>query len=163
MNNRLNVVAFLTCITLGISFFYCLHIRAAMDNGHARFPGARTSKDGEMWLGWSADKRIGFVDGYINGRRDGHYAGCDAALRVLFPQPPGTVIPNNPWGRCADAADTFTKGEPTDYSDEITSFYQRFEADRDVPLDQVIHCLSDKQRQSADQIHQWLMDNMPPK
>jgi hypothetical protein len=147
---------------IAIGFFLCAAILLGhpgrterRESGQAvRFPSARTSKDGEIWLDWGVDRRTGFVDGYIKGRRDGHNAGCHAALA---PNPGITSEPTDAARRCFAEEEKFTTVQVLDYVDEITSFYKQYPSDRDVPLNYVLDLISDRERKTSQQIHQHFL------
>ncbi len=126
-----------------------------------RFPGARTSKDGEIWLGWDVGRRTGYVDGYINGNRDGHNAGCHAAFHIFLPKEGIISQPTNVISRCFAEEVHFTKGQAPDYISEITKFYEQYPSDRDAPLNYVLELISDRERKTAEQMHQYFL--APPR
>jgi len=159
MKLRAATILLTVCAALAALSLCCLHMDAKQA-GRARFPEARTSKDGEIWLIWSVDRRAGFVDGYIKGRHDGHNAGCHAAFRILLPKEGVVSEPTNPIRGCSAEEEHFTKGQVLDYVDEITTFYEQYPSDRDVPLNNVLDLISDKERRTGGQIHQWFLD--PP-
>ena len=51
------------------------------DSTSARFPGSRTTKQGEIWMGWIFPVQEWFVQGALAGYQEGYDEGCADAIR----------------------------------------------------------------------------------
>jgi len=116
------------------------------------FPNARTSRDGEIWIKWNESRRQGFIDGYIQGRRQGYQKGCGNAEQILSQK--GTSIQSDLLAQCLGGGSGFTA--PLDrYQEEVTAFYEKYSADREIPMTDVLRFLSDEYNKTPEQIHKW--------
>jgi hypothetical protein len=143
-------VTFSTIVALAIL------VSESSSSGHqqsAKFPSARTSKDGDIWLSWHRSQRIGFLDGFRKGFKEGHQSGCNAAIDIFIPGAGPIDSPASPYARCFDAQMRLS-GPLDQYEKEITAFYQRYPSDREIPLPAMLWLLSDSVRATIEEIHQ---------
>jgi hypothetical protein len=118
-----------------------------------RFPSARVQKDGDNWLGWDESERKGFIRGYLSGYKSGHNQGCGEAIAFLVPD--GTISHGpDPKAQCENSQ-FFFPHNADHYVQLITSFYQMYPTDREIPLPMMMWLLSDQQNKTPAQIHEW--------
>jgi hypothetical protein len=121
-------------------------------SGAARFPAARTRQEGHEWLKWTRSNRTAFVAGYVKGKEEGCLDGCSDAEHVAAQATDAAALTSGLLLQCHQACDAFT--QPADvYGDAVTSFYEKFPSDQDIPITYVLQLLSDKNRKSSEQIH----------
>jgi hypothetical protein len=121
-----------------------------------RFPSARVRKDGDEWLAWQTVERRGFVRGYLVGYKDGHEGGCADAIGFLVPD--GTVIRGpDPRAQCINTQSYFPRNSDY-YATAITSFYETYPAEREIPLPMMFWLLSNQMDRSPAQIHEWYVN-----
>lgn len=120
------------------------------------FPSARTEKDGDTWIIWDKAQRLAFIDGYIQGNRDGHQKGCGTAEQLIAANAGAKKVINGLLKRCLESKASFTKA-PDDYEESITSFYQEYPQDREVPMRLVFQFMSDESGKTPEQIHAWFV------
>lgn len=121
-----------------------------------RFPSARVQKDGDNWLGWDESGRKGFILGYLSGYKNGHNEGCGKAIRFFVPD--GTISHGpDPRADCENSQ-SFFPDTPDHYAQLITSFYQTYPGDREIPLPMMLWLLSDQENRTPEQIHEWYVN-----
>lgn len=123
-------------------------LQAQEQAGSARFPESRSYSPGEIWLGWTSDERTGFVRGFITGHGDGYQSGCRAAETNSADS--GSA--SGDFDSCLQQRHLFRK-EVQFYQQFITSFYNRYAMDRDVPV-RVLLLQADEK--TPEEVHQWL-------
>jgi hypothetical protein len=110
------------------------------------------NRDGDRWLSWNSDSRLGFVWGYTTGLSRGFGEGCEAYSRVVPTGKPHSLR-DDPFGKCIGKGFGFSQ-PPAFYEKQITGFYTSFTEDQDVPLEQVIKWLSDAENLTLQQMHE---------
>jgi hypothetical protein len=120
------------------------------------FPSARTEKDGDIWIVWDKAQRLAFIDGYIQGNRDGHQKGCGTAEQLIAANADARKVFNGLLMHCLESEASFTRS-PDDYEESISSFYQAYSQDREVPMRLVFQFMSDENRKTPAQIHAWFV------
>jgi hypothetical protein len=97
----------------------------------AIYPITRTSGEGHTWLGWNAEQRVNFVTGFLSAYAIAFRSGC---LEYSFADPPKDALDLNksPLQKCMLQQLSFSK-LPDNYAREITSYYERFPSDSDLP------------------------------
>src|SRR4029077_14359154 len=124
------------------------------------FPTDRTRGEGKMWTQWDESQRKGFVWGYIWGLERGYHNGCKELSSAL--PSPVTIDPlngpdplKNPLLECMLKTPVFSKGFEY-YVTQITTFYETYPQDRDLPLRQLFAQLADSSsNKTLEQIHSW--------
>ncbi len=124
------------------------------------FPSARTEKDGDTWLIWDKAQRLAFIKGYIQGNRDGHQKGCGTAEQLIAANGKASKVINI-FKPCLDSMASFTDATGN-YEASITSFYQKYPVDREVPMRLVLQFMSDESRKTPEQIHGWFVARWGP-
>jgi hypothetical protein len=119
---------------------------------NSRFPGSRTTWQGEIWLGWLAPIQHWFVESAIAGYERGYDEGCaDARAAVKRSQTRGQ---QNPELDCPHS-ERFRNKAPY-YSTQMTDFCTRYPEDRDLPLAFLIKMLMGPKPKTLEEIHQSL-------
>lgn len=117
-----------------------------------RFPAAKLSRDGDQWLEWDSSRRLGYIQGYREGSRQGHSDGCGAAMEI-FLKPGPVEEPANPQARCLQARMELSETESF-YARQITDYYARFPSGREIPLSIILWLLSDSMQKTPEEIQQ---------
>lgn len=150
MKRMFTIVLFLAILTLPILLSQS---GSNSQQQSARFPSARTSKDGDIWLNWDRSRRMGFIHGFREGTDQGHRLGCSAAMDIFVPHEGPIYEPGDSLARCLKAQMLLSR-DLEHYEKEITSFYEQFQTDREIPLSVMLWLLSDSMRKSAPEIHE---------
>jgi hypothetical protein len=108
--------------------------------------------EGDGWMNWNSDTRLGFVWGYTIGLNRGFGQGCGAYYKVALPGKAHNLR-DDPLSKCISKGPGFSK-PPAFYENRITDFYTSFPEDRDVPFEQVLRWLSDSENISVQQMHE---------
>jgi hypothetical protein len=128
---------------------FCFIFLAYGQDGPLRFPESRSYSPGKVWLEWTSAERTGFVKGFIVGHGDGYQSGCRIAETDRIGSPKKADDEFDP---CLQQRHLFRKEIPF-YENYITSFYNRYSLDRDVPL-RVLLLQADEK--NPEEVHQWL-------
>jgi hypothetical protein len=124
--------------------------QASVSKKDVIYPEPRTSGEGQLWLAWNPQQRQNFVSGFLEAYAVGFRAGC---LQYSFADPSGEVLDLNksPLQKCMLQQLSF--GKPANaYAEAITSFYNRFPTDSDVPNAWLILAFSDSENKTPEQI-----------
>jgi hypothetical protein len=108
--------------------------------------------EGDGWMKWNSDTRLGFVWGYTMGLNHGFGQGCGAYYKAAQPEKPHSLR-DDPLGKCISKGLGFSK-PPAFYEKKVTDFYTSFPEDRDVPFEQVLKWSSDSENISVQQMHE---------
>ncbi len=135
----------------------CTYSASQATSGSAvHFPSARTSKDGDTWLAWDKTQRLAFINGYVQGNRDGHQKGCGRAEQLIVSNAGTSSALNGLLKRCLASKASFTMSLDH-YEESITTFYQEYSPDREIPMRLVLQFMSDDSRKTPEQIHAWFV------
>lgn len=102
---------------------------------------------GDLWMEWSPDHKLGFVQGLLDGSYWGYFQACNEA---------GLVARSVP-----DVVDNCMKHIPTaqlkseQYVSLMTEFYQKYPEDRALPMRRLLMKLLEP-RMGPDGVHNWL-------
>jgi hypothetical protein len=115
------------------------------------YPVPRTSGEGRAWLGWNAEQRERFVAGFLSAYEIAFRSGC---LEYSFADPPKDALDldKSPLQKCMLQQLSFSR-LPDYYEHEITSFYEKFPSDSDIPTSWLILALSDSENKTLEQVH----------
>jgi hypothetical protein len=117
---------------------------------NAIYPEPRTSGEGRAWLARNSQQRETFVSGFLEAYTLGFRAGC---LQYSFVDPSGVVLDLNKSLLQKCMLQQLSFGKPAnEYVDAITSFYDRFPADSDLPTSWLILAFSDSENKTPEQI-----------
>lgn len=157
---RVTTTRSFSCYKRVVFIVMCLPVLFACYSGKGQetprvhFPNARTSQDGEIWMKWDKSQRVGFIDGYIQGRRQGYQKGCGTAGELFSQRAVDTTY--DLLGHCLGSEKGFTA--PIErYEEEITEFYKKYPTDLEVPMTYVLRFLSDEYGKDPEQIHEWYL------
>jgi hypothetical protein len=131
-----------------ICFFHPMQTSAPRQD--VIYPEPRTSGEGRAWRDWNPQQRQNFVSGFLEAYTMGFRAGC---LQYSLADTSGEVLDLNksPLQKCMLQQLSF--GKPASaYADVITSFYDRFPADLDIPTAWLILAFSDSENKSPELI-----------
>jgi len=124
-------------------------------------PIPKTSGEGRTWLGWNAEQRVNFVAGFLSAYQIAFPAGC---LEYSFAEPLKNALDldKSPLQKCMLQQLSFSN-LPDNYAREITSFYERFPSDSDIPASWLILASSDAENKLLDQVHAaWASGHASP-
>ena len=145
---------------IGLIVLTCSYSAAAQaSSGTVHFPSARTVKDGDLWIGWDKVQRLAFINGYIQGNRDGHQKGCGTAEQIVAGGVVSKVM-NELVTHCLKS-EAFTKS-PDNYAESITNFYQEYPQEREVPIRVLFQLMSDESGKTPEQMHAWFASHWRP-
>jgi hypothetical protein len=151
----LYVCAFSAIGILGLAA--CSYSASQTTSGNAvHFPSARTSKEGDSWIAWDKSQRLSFIDGYIQGNRDGHQNGCGTAEQLIASNAETSNAVNGLLMHCLASKPSFTMSLDH-YEGGITTFYQEYPPDREIPIRLVLQFMSDDSRKTPEQMHTWFV------
>jgi hypothetical protein len=124
------------------------------------FPPDRSRGEGKMWLEWDKSQREGFVTGYVWGLERGFNRGC-LTFDQVSPHPEHEKLDktkdllDNPLQHCMEKLLIFSKSIGY-YESQITRFYETYQKDQDLPLQQLFLQLADSSsNKTLEQIHFW--------
>lgn len=113
-----------------------------------RFPETRTISERKVWLSWTKEKRQGFIVGYLVGHERGYRRGCygvESEVKCLsreqLDSPSSTdYIPE--YGK--------------QYADTITTFYEKYPSEDDVPIWYVLEYAAGPKKMNAESVSETL-------
>jgi hypothetical protein len=113
-------------------------------------PEARSgTPQGELWMKWSLDQRLGYVQGFLQGLHEGYRDACVKA---------GLITPSSPTlaDKCIAQIPkiAFTSDQ---YEDLVTRFYTEYPQDKQLPIHLLLQKLSEP-KMTTDGVHKWLDD-----
>jgi hypothetical protein len=114
-------------------------------------PDARVSDsydaEGNLWIRWSADHRLGYVQGWLEGSYWGHFNACVEA-QIAAPTVGGLQ------DKCMSSTPA-ARVKSEEYTAEVTEFYSRFPQDRALPMRRLLGKLLER-GMTVDGVHNWL-------
>lgn len=105
-------------------------------------------------MAWDKTQRLAFINGYVQGNRDGHQKGCGRAEQLIASDANASSAVNGLLKRCLASKASFTMSLDH-YEESITTFYQEYPPDREIPMRLVLQFMSDDSRKTPEQIHAW--------
>jgi hypothetical protein len=112
--------------------------------------------EGDAWLNMNPDTRIAFVRGYTVGLSRGFAEGCDAYKRIE--QPKNYDLRDDPFRKCLNTPGHGFGRDVDYYAEQVTAFYTLFPSDRAAPFEEVLKKLSDSEKMTPPQIHEWFKE-----
>ena len=82
--------------------------------------------EGERWLTWSDETRIGYVTGFLWGFEQGYFQGCEVGEKTY-----STKVSGLPGEKCIAKIPNHLK-TPGEYAEIITRYYRSYPDDRNV-------------------------------
>lgn len=115
---------------------------------------ASAFENGNDWLRWNSDTRGAYVSGYLFGHAIGHARGfrdgCVAGQRTYLVGKAHGL----PGEKCIPKHPGYSRGLE-EYVRDISEYYSAYPADAYVPIFKVLDGLSDKQKLTAEQMHEY--------
>jgi hypothetical protein len=103
--------------------------------------------EGNWWIGWSPDHRLGLVQGLLEGSYWGYFNACTEASVIARSLP-------DLGDKClAHIPAAHLKSE--EYVALITEFYSKYPQDRALPIRRLLMKLLEP-KMSVDGVHKWL-------
>lgn len=127
---------------------------------HPRYISEKRPGQGKLWLDLPPERRLGFVEGYTFAYHKAHHQACLFAYD-LNPGPPLKLGDKSLLQQCNDTDLQFSKSLEY-YESQITSFYEKYPTDIDVPLAWLFQALSDSEHKSLEEIHQAWKNHTHP-
>jgi hypothetical protein len=103
--------------------------------------------EGNWWMGWSPDHRLGLVQGLLDGSYWGYFHACTEASVIA------RSLPDLQDKCLAHISAAQLKSEQ--YVALITEFYSKYPQDRALPIRRLLMKLLEPQM-SVDGVHKWL-------
>jgi len=113
----------------------------------ARLNGGPELAQGNVWMSWSTDHRLGYVQGWMDG---GYWAYFDACTEARLAAP--TV--RNLQEKCMEHIPS-SHLTPEEYSAKVTEFYSKYPQDRALPIRRLLGKFLEP-GMTADGVHKWL-------
>ncbi len=141
------------CVYLGVLLgFLCAGLMLAQDSKIRAlpFPEVHLGPNGEgaegyVWLGWTDDQQLFFVNGFVQGFRIGWKASCGKSTELAR---------TNVYSECVDARSQAEKPFNV-YRNEATEFYTKYPEDLALPIDRLFSKLVES-GMTAPKVHEWL-------
>lgn len=119
---------------------------------------------GAQWLTWTANERITYVHGFLDGYLGGAYQLCDAARDLFRVRDPNRVPKDAVPGAestvlCLASRNDYSKGRSgtgldlTPYTNVITDFYIKHPDYQAIPFVELMLSLADGKCDTAEQLH----------
>ena len=125
-----------------------------------RFPQTRTESEAKLWLHWSTSERLAFVRAFVIGYRQGSDEGCQVAERAAQPSLSESIC----WKQTERLPSTFRAlfydDEVSQYSRSMTTFYESYPEDDDVPITFLLESIVFEQKTPV-QVHNLLPSRNP--
>jgi len=125
-----------------------------------RFPETRTVSEAKAWLHWSGTERIAFVRGYFVGYRRGAEHGCTVGAATLEPSRRDQTCASDAEHLPSHVQPIFVDEEVARYASAMTTFYEDYPEDDDVPISYLIESLRFDKKSPA-QVHNLLAARTP--
>jgi len=110
----------------------------------------RTAGQGKVWLAWAPSERERFLFGYLQGYNAGFASGC---RKYFDANPPVSInLKDSPLQACMLQRPQYSK-DIKEYTSQITSYYQEFPGDKDVPIVWLLQAFSDSENKTLQEIH----------
>jgi hypothetical protein len=103
-----------------------------------RFPETRTVSEAKAWLRWRGSERVAFVRGYFIAYRRGVEQGCRLAPEITRPSVRDQACASEMEQLPSRVQSIFLDEEVTRYASAITTFYEDYPEDDDVPISYLI-------------------------
>jgi hypothetical protein len=119
---------------------------------HPDYIWDRTGGQGKLWLSWSPERRQGFSRGYLWAYHVGFRQACVAYFEANPPEGFHTLLEDSPDHKCMLRELHYSKG-PDDYAAQVTTFYEKYPADVDLPIAWLFQAFSDSENKGPEEIH----------
>lgn len=113
----------------------------------AKVNGGPEFAQGNMWLHWSADHQLGYVQGLMDGSYWGYFDACTEA-RIAAPSIPKLQ------DKCMERIPA-AHLKPEEYTAKVTEFYSKYPQDRALPIRRLFGKFLEP-GMTADGVHKWL-------
>jgi hypothetical protein len=113
----------------------------------ARINGPTDIAQGDLWVGWSADHRLGYVQGLLDGTYSGYSDACTEA-QIAAPSLPRLN------DKCLAHIPT-PRLKSEEYTSMVTEFYSRYPQDRALPIKRLVMKFLEP-GMTVDGVHKWL-------
>lgn len=113
----------------------------------ARVIGSDDEAEGNLWMRWSGDHRLGYVQGYLTGAFWGYFSAC---TKVQIAAPSLPALRETCMSQIPAASLTSER-----YMELVTKFYSKYPQDRALPIRRVLLKLLEP-GMTVDGIHKWL-------
>lgn len=121
----------------------------ALPMADAKVIGRPEFAQGNIWLHWSGDHQLGFVQGWAEGGQWEYRLACTEA-QIAAPSV------RNVQDKCMEHFPA-TNMASEEYSARVTEFYSKYPQDRALPIRRVLKKFLES-GMTADKIHKWLDD-----
>jgi hypothetical protein len=136
------------CLLLGSGSAQTLKPIRPLPMSDARL-GPGDIAQGNLWMGWSPDHKLGLVEGLLDGSYWGYFQACNEASLAARSVP-------NVGDKCMEHIPAaHLKSEQ--YVSSMTEFYSKYPEDRALPMRHLLMKLLEP-GMSVDGVHKWLDD-----
>jgi len=113
----------------------------------AKVNGGPENAEGHVWLHWSADHQLGYVQGWADGSYWGYFDACTQAQIIApsLPQLEDECMVHIPTSHLTSQ----------EYSAKVTEFYAKYPEDRALPIRRVLRKFLEA-GMTSDGVHRWL-------
>ena len=115
---------------------------------------AGPSETGDNWIRWSNETRTAYVSGYLWGRARGFRDGCEAGQKA-YSTGKSRGLPGE---KCIPKHPNYSRNLE-DYVGSISNYYSAYPTDGYVPIFRVLEGLSDTQKLTIAQMHEYYSSN----
>lgn len=119
-------------------------------SGLERAVAAGPLQNGDDWQKWSNETRMVYVCAYLWGRGRGFRDGCEAGEKTYSTGKQRGL----PGEKCIPKQPNYS-GNLEDYVGGITGYYDAYPTDRYVPIFKALEGLSDAQKLTSQQMHEY--------
>jgi hypothetical protein len=113
----------------------------------ARLNGPNDIPQGNLWMGWSADHQLGYVQGWLEGSYWAYFNACTEA-KIAAPSVPDIQ------DKCLEHIPSAHSKSET-YSAKVTEFYSKYPQDRALPIRRLLKKILEP-GMTVDGVHKWL-------
>jgi hypothetical protein len=147
--SELTLAAALTFGLLGLSVAQDVPPVRSLPMSEAKVNGGPEFAQGNLWMHWTADHQLGFVQGWMEGSYWGYFDACTEA-RIAAPTAAGIQ------DKCM-AHIPATHQSSEEYSARVTEFYSKYPQDRALPIRRLLGKFLEP-GMTAEGVHKWLDD-----
>jgi hypothetical protein len=128
------------------------------ESKYPRFPGSRTTMQGEVWLAWDTPIKAWFVEAALSGYKVGYDEGCKDATQKSDPE----IVKQQKTDELCSNGRRF-RNKTLSYSQQMSEFYRKYPGDRDIPLAYLLQMLIGPKPKTLDEIHRWVAKTSGPR
>jgi len=147
MPRNLGLMVIASCLVVGATNAQNQTPLRSLPIPEARVNGPTDIAQGDLWMTWSADHRLGYVQGLLEGSHSGYFDACTEAqiAAPTLPRLNDKCMAHIPAARL----------QSEEYTAMVTEFYSKYPQDRALPIARLTMKLLERDM-SIDGVHRWL-------